>query len=74
MSCPWVDILTPADIAAQFALTARIDPGFAAAQRRFYETRTTSQLDALARQSWLCNEPDGYQLARSFAALIPQGD
>lgn len=65
----WVEILTAAQIEARFQMTAKLDPRFARDQKHFYETRTLAQLDAHAHQSWLCNEADSYQLARSFRAL-----
>lgn len=65
----WTDILSTAELDAHYALTASLDPRFAAGERAFYESRTASQLRVLTAQTWNCNEPTGYQLARSYAAL-----
>lgn len=69
MESQWTDILSAAELDAQYALTASLDPAFARRQREFYEGRTVPQLQALATQAWNCCDPDGYQLARSHAAL-----
>ena len=69
MASQWTDILSSAELDAQYALTASLDPAFARRQREFYEVRTIPQLQALAAQAWNCGDPDGYQLARSHAAL-----
>jgi hypothetical protein len=69
MSNRWTDILTPEQISDYHALTADLDPSFARKQREFYESRSAAQCDSLAHQSWLCNESDAYQLARSYAAM-----
>lgn len=66
---PWAHILSPAEIDAHHALTASIDPRFAATDRAFYESRTGAQLANLAAGAWNCNDPTGYQVARSYAAL-----
>ena len=66
---PWNHILTREEITARHALTAKLDLAFANRERKFYETRTKAQLGTLASQAWNCNSPDGYQLARSYAAL-----
>lgn len=60
--------MTVAELDAFHARTAQIDPGFARREREFYESRTASQLSALAYQAWLCNDAHGYQLARSYKA------
>lgn len=65
----WSHILTAAELDEQFALTASLDPSFARQQREWYETRTIAQLKGAAAGAWTANEPDGYQLARSFIAL-----
>ncbi len=65
---PWRDILTPAEIEDHWQSTARLDRPFAAAARAWWERQTKSQLDAHAEQCWRCNDADGYQLARSYAA------
>jgi len=66
---PWTHVLSAAELDAQFALTASLDPSFARQQREWYETRTIAQLKGAAAGAWTANEPDGYQLARSFIAL-----
>lgn len=45
---PWVDILTTGELDARYALTASLDPRFAASQRRWYEARTAAELVAVA--------------------------
>ena len=65
----WNTILTAAELDAHYALTASLDPRFAKSERDFYESRTINQLRVLAAQAWDCNEPTGYQLARSYLAL-----
>jgi hypothetical protein len=69
MSNQWVDVLSPAELEASYRLTASLDPSFAQEQRRFYESRSIDQLKALVWQSWSSNDSDGYQMARSYAAL-----
>ena len=64
----WTHILTASELEDLFAKTAALDPSYAARQRRFYENASDNDLRALMHQAWLCNEPDGYQLARSYMA------
>ena len=66
----WNAILTAAELDAHYALTASLDPRFAKSERTFYESRTPAQLRVLAAQAWDCCEPTGYQLARSYLALV----
>lgn len=66
----WNEILDREQLDAQYALSASLDPGFAKRQRAFYDAQSADQLSALMHQSWLCNDPDGYQLARSHRALL----
>jgi hypothetical protein len=66
----WTHVLTQAEIDARFDLTHAVDPRFAREQRRFYATRTSNELKALINQAWLCNDADGYQMARSYLALM----
>lgn len=70
MTCKWTDLMSAEQIEAMHALTASLDPRFAAGNRKFYETRSANQLRVLSRQAWDCNEPDAYCLARSYLALI----
>jgi len=65
----WNTILTAPELDAHYALTASLDPHFAKGERTFYESRTPTQLRVLAAQAWDCNDPTGYQLARSYLAL-----
>lgn len=67
---PWNTILTTQELDVHYALTASIDPRFAREECAFYESRTLNQLKALAAQAWDCCEPGGYQIARSYAALM----
>lgn len=66
----WTHILTAKEITVYHALTASIDPAFAAQDQAFYESRNAAQLSGLAHGAWLCNEPGSYQIARSYAALL----
>lgn len=65
----WSHVLSPAEIDAYVAKAACLDPAFAADQKLFYEAQTVRGLSALMHQAWLCNDADGYQLARSYKAL-----
>lgn len=65
----WHQILTSEEIAAYHNLTASLDPRFARGEREFYQSRTKSQLETLAVQSWDGNQRTAYVLARSYAAL-----
>lgn len=65
----WTTVLTAAELDAYHSSTATLDPNFAAKQKQFYEAQSVGSLSALMHQSWLCNEADGYQLARSYKAL-----
>lgn len=64
----WSVVLSGAQLDALHALTASLDPRFAAGERAFYLSRTPAQLRTLAVQAWDANEPTTYQLARSYAA------
>lgn len=66
----WTYILTQDEIDARFELTRALDERFAREQRRFYATRMENELKALINQAWLCNDADGYQMARSYLALM----
>lgn len=66
----WHTLLTRAELEARHALTASLDPRFAAGERAFYESRSKAQLACLAAGAWDANEPTAYQLARSYAALL----
>lgn len=66
---PWIDLLTPADIAKRRALTASLDPRFAASEQAFWESRSVPELRTIAAGAWLANNPDSYQMARSLIAL-----
>lgn len=65
----WTHILTPAEIDTHHSNVAALDPNFASQQKQFYEAQTIGGLSALMHQSWLCNDGEGYQLARSYKAL-----
>lgn len=65
----WTEILTADEIAAYHALTASIDPCFAAAEKAQYERYTASELRSAMHRAWLCAEDCRYQLARSYLAL-----
>ena len=69
----WNTILTAPELDAHYALTASLDPHFAKGERTFYESRTPTQLRVLAAQAWDCNDPTGYQLARSYARGVTRG-
>jgi hypothetical protein len=65
----WVDILSQEELDGFHEMTANLDPSFAAGARKFWESRTESDLTALANQAWLTNDGDQYQLARSYLAV-----
>lgn len=62
----WNTVLTRAEIDASHALTAKLDPAFAARDRAWYASRTANQLSALASGAWNCNDSTTYQMARSY--------
>jgi hypothetical protein len=68
----WTEILTPDDLAAFHALTASLDPAYAAAEKAQYEKWTANDLRAAMYRAWLCNEDCRYQLARSYLALTDE--
>jgi hypothetical protein len=65
----WTEILDSTELEARYARIAELDPTFARSQREFYEARTVETLRALRAGSWYANDPEGYQLARSYLAL-----
>lgn len=65
----WSKVLNAAEIEAQFAFTAKLDPSFARGQREWYNTRTINELRSAMTGAWNCNESESYQLARSFLAI-----
>jgi hypothetical protein len=69
MNCRWSKLLSAAEIEADFALTASLDPVFASASRTFWATRSAGELRVLRDGAWLANDPDTYQMARSLLAL-----
>lgn len=78
-NCHWSKLLSKEEIEARFALTASLDPRFAAQERTFYETRTVRQLEYIAAQSWATNEGEYFQLTKSLIAFMlirlePKGD
>ena len=70
MTNQWHHILTADELTSSYALTAKLDPAFAAQARAFYDSRSAAQLDVLAAQAWNGNNPTSYQLARSHRALL----
>ena len=64
----WSDLLDPAELEAQWALTAKLDPQHAKSSRTWWEERTADQLSVLEHQAWLCCDPGQYQLARTYRA------
>jgi hypothetical protein len=69
MNPHWSKLLSAAEIEADFALTASLDPAFAGASRTFWATRSAGELRVLRDGAWLANDPDTYQMARSLLAL-----
>ena len=65
----WYHILSKRALEERHALTARLDPAFAAASRAFWEARTAIELSTIAAGAWYANDSDTYQLARSYLAL-----
>lgn len=70
MQSKWVDILTSAQLDAQYALTASIDPSFAERDRKWWESRTAQQLKQEMHYAWNCATGDSYQRARSYLSLM----
>ena len=66
----WTHILTPKELDATYALTAELDPSFAAAQREFYAARTVPELETLMHQAWMCSDSTAFQMARSHRAIL----
>lgn len=66
----WRLVLSSDELAARFALTAKLDPAFAASERKWWEGRNAEQLRALLCGAWEANDADTYQLARSYLARI----
>lgn len=69
MANAWSTILTQAELDAQYALTASLDPRFAKLEREWFLSRTANQLKATAAGAWDSNDPTTYQWARSYLAL-----
>lgn len=65
----WTDVLSQEELDDLHEKTADLDPAFAAASRRYWASRTENELSALAQQAWLTNDPDQYQMARSYLAV-----
>jgi hypothetical protein len=63
-------ILSPADIAAQHALTMRLDPAFARTSLAWWQGRTESQLRSLRSGAWFANDGETFQLASSYLAIM----
>lgn len=68
-SNPWGHVMTAEEIEAYHALTASLDPRFAASERQWYEGRTANQLKADMASAWWGNLASSYQLARSYLKL-----
>ncbi len=66
----WTDILTEQQLDERYALAAKINPVFSYSQRRFWESRTIEQLNAIATQAWLSNDAFMFQTARSYMSLL----
>lgn len=65
----WTEILSYEQITAQFAKMSELDPGFARKSIDFWSTRTVRQLRSLKSGAWYSNQPEQFQLARSYLAL-----
>jgi hypothetical protein len=74
MTNAWTDILTPAQLAANYALTATLDPVFAIQEKEFWESRSVAQLHSIRYGAWYANDNHGYQMARSYLALAGATD
>jgi len=64
----WSHVLSAAELAAHYELTASLDPSFARRERDFYESRTAPELRALQAGAWNACQADTYQMARSYLA------
>ena len=65
----WSEVLSAEQLDARYAKVSKLDPSFAAKQRRWYDAQSKSALISAANGAWMANDPEGYQLARSHAAL-----
>jgi hypothetical protein len=65
----WTEILDSTELEARYARIAELDPTFAKSQRAFYEASAAETLRDFRAGSWYANDPEGYQLARSYLAL-----
>lgn len=65
----WTEILSAEQLAASYATTAKIDPAFASRSKAFWETQSVAALRGLRAGAWTANDPEGYQMARSYLAL-----
>lgn len=68
MTNAWTDTLTTEQLEAYYTLTAKIDPAFAARDRKFWETRSYDQCNSLMFGAWQANNSDMYLMARSYRA------
>lgn len=66
----WGTIATPAELDAYHALTASLDPRFAASEIAFYQARTAPELRVLASQAWHANIRCAHVLAKSYLAKL----
>jgi hypothetical protein len=73
MTNRWNTTMTAEQLDAYYAQTYALDARFAAAERRFWETRTVAQLKSLKAGAWDACEGDTYQLARSYLKLAEVG-
>lgn len=72
MSNQWSEVLTSAQLTERREMIEKIDPRFAAAQHEWYLRQSAAKLSAMVTGAWYANDPDGYQLARSYLARIIQ--
>lgn len=65
----WSEILSAEQIEAKYAATAKLDARFAARSKAFWQIQSVNSLRSLMAGAWTANDPEGYQMARSYLAL-----
>lgn len=69
MASHWSHLLTRAEIDAQRATAAALDPAYARRDAEWWDSRTDAQLRAARVGAWDCNEGGTFQMASSLLAL-----
>ena len=69
----WGQTPTTAELEANYALTASLDPGFAASDRKWWETRTLSQLQSQRGYAYNLSNEEMYAKANYYIDLMLEG-